>query len=74
MLNLICYGNMKILQRFIVQDNIHALFATVRNKFAIFFYLRLFSTKPQTKIHKIYENNVNDVDTLTIINMLLSIL
>jgi len=27
---------MKILQRFIVQDNIHAIFATIMNKFAIF--------------------------------------
>jgi len=39
------------LQRFIVQDNIHAIVATIRNKFAIFYYLRLFSTKPQTKKH-----------------------
>jgi len=43
---------MKLLQRFIVQDNIHAIFATIRNKFAMFYYLRLFSTKPQTKMHK----------------------
>jgi len=41
------------LQRFIVQDNIHAIVATIRNKFAIFYYLRLFLTKPQTKMHKI---------------------
>ena len=27
---------MKILQRFIVQDNIHAIFATILNKFATF--------------------------------------
>jgi len=56
---------MKIFQRFIVQDNIHAIFDTIRNTFAIFYYLRLFSAKPQTKMHKIYENNVNDMDTLT---------
>ena len=40
---------MKILQRFIVQDNVHAIVATIRTQFAIVYYLRLFSTKPQTK-------------------------
>jgi len=33
---------MKVLQRFIVQDDIHAIFATIRNKFAIFYFLRFF--------------------------------
>jgi len=47
---------MKILQRFIVDDNIHAIFAT----------------KPQTKMHtKTKENNVNDVETLTLSKILL---
>ena len=45
---------MKILQCFIAQDNIHAIVATIRIKFAIFYYLRLmFLTKPQTEMHKI---------------------
>jgi len=32
----------EILQRFIVQTNIHAIFATIRKKFAIFYYLQCF--------------------------------
>jgi len=43
---------MKKLQRFIVQDNIHAMLATLRNKFAIFLLFAFFLTKPQTKMQK----------------------
>jgi len=62
------------MQRFIAQDNIHAIFATIRNKFAIFYYLRLFSTKQQTKMHKKYYFNVNDVDILTFSKIVLHFL
>jgi len=43
---------MKILQRFIVQDNIHAIFATIMNKFAIFTICGYFQLN-HNKMHKI---------------------
>ena len=38
-------------QRFIVHGDIHGIFATILTNFAIFYYMPLFSTKPQTKMH-----------------------
>jgi len=42
-----------LMGRFIVQDNIYAVFVTILSSFAMFYYLRLYLTKPQIKMHQI---------------------